>query len=141
MIRLCRDRNDLSPLAPLTQKDVIWLNALERMKQKEADELELAKSKVDNLKFEANRELMTAMILVVQDVRKICFSQLPFSSNSQMDNYINNLPSMKDKKEEHGTIPHGTVRKLEPGEVPKWLQEMREKKALAQNTKPQPPEK
>lgn len=119
MIHVCRKSGDLSPLFPLSLKDVIWLEADERIERKERFE-----EKKKELEIQAIH--VQAVVDILSDIRHIEIAQMPLSRNELMD-FISHLPSfIKDAKKEQKET-RWTVKQRKPGEVPEWKKKLQQK--------------
>ena len=80
---------DLSPLLPLTLRDVIWLRQCREIKQKAENEAEQAKLEIS---VEAEKQKQ----LLLMDLRLIMFAHLGFdpAKPADADNFWYSLPSM-----------------------------------------------
>jgi|GEM_PF-6991902 len=105
---------------PLSLRDVIWLEAAEKIE--ELDKLEIRKSE---LKIE--RERYELMFNVMADLRHIQLSKMYFKTDVAFKDFLDTLPSFKGDAKKNKADRRWKIRKREPGEIPEW-----KKKQLAE---------
>ena len=112
MIHVCRKTGDLSPLSPLSLKDLIWLETDERIEEEERIE----EKKVE-LSIQGERIL--SLTTVLSDLRYIQIAKLPLNQ-SELKDFLISLPSFKGDKKKAKEDLRWKVKQRKPGEIPEW---------------------
>lgn len=92
---------------------MIWLEADERIEQKEQTEAKRIELKIQT-------EHVCAILKYLADLRVIELEQIPFKDEAAYHRFIHRLPSQKENRDENHKIPYGTVKRRKPGEIPEW---------------------
>ena len=107
---------------PLTRRDVIWLQADERLEKRE--ELELRKSELA-----IDRERVKAFFTILSDLRHIQLSKMYFKTDMAFRDFLTTLPSYSGDAKKDKEERRWKVKKRKPGEIPEW-----KKKRLAEQS-------
>lgn len=110
---------------PLSMRDVIWLEAAERI-----DELEKLEIRKNELRIERERFELTFNVLA--DLRHIQLSKMYFKTDTGFSDFLTTLPSFKGDAKKTKEDRRWKVKRRNPGEMPEW-----KKKKLAELSAPE----
>lgn len=91
---------------------MIWLEADERIEQEEAFEARKTELSI-------RWDQLEVLLKVMQDLRWIALCNTPLKED-KVDDFINRLPSNKNKEPDKPQRKRSTVKKRKPGEIPEW---------------------
>lgn len=107
MIRCCVEAGDFSPIEPISVRDLIYIEAFQRLRSKDHQEIR-------KLEVQFQADLHKSTLDFLADIRQIQLAKLPFETQQKAAIFYEDLPSQRDRKEAHSAIGMSRgARKLE----------------------------
>lgn len=106
---------------------MIWLEADEQIELKEQIDAK-------KIELEIKRDQVIAILNYLADLRQIELAQIPFKDEATYHRFVHRLPSNKENRNENQKIPHGTVKRRKPGEIPEWKKQQLQDNENCQKT-------